>query len=459
MKLTKLVAIAIFSSAVGATAASAQTRPGSEPAEFPPASFLGKQYVDSAGCVFIRAGIDGNTSWVPRVTRSRTGVCGFKPTFANQVAEAPEPAPAPEPVQTAAVAPAVAAPAPAPAAAAPAPKPRPKRVVRRAAPKPKPAPKVVRQVAKRPAPVVKKVAAPQPTIVQAQGTAACAGLSAVSSQYVRSGNLPVRCGPQGSVIEGAAAAPAPRGLFASLRKPQEQTIQVSPNRRIVPRHVAVNRVNTTNVQVPHGYKKVWTDGRLNPKRAEQSVAGHKAMGLIWTSTVPRRLINQASGKDVTASEPLIYPYVDYATQQRELGQVTIVRRDGQILKRLVRNVQGIFTPRQRQASVATVGRQPVYSSRSAPQRAAPKAAAQRAQPKAEVAGRGFVQVGASFTDTAAAHRLAKKVQRMGMPVRVGRYTRNGQTTRLVIAGPFGGSNGVTSAVTRLRGAGYNAFAR
>jgi cell division protein FtsN len=68
-------------------------------------------------------------------------------------------------------------------------------------------------------------------------------------------------------------------------------------------------------------------------------------------------------------------------------------------------------------------------------------------------------VGASFTDTAAAHRLAKKVQRMGMPVRVGRYTRDGQTTRLVIAGPFGGSNGVASAVNRLRGAGYNAFAR
>lgn len=276
---------------------------------------------------------------------------------------------------------------------------------------------------------------------------------------MRSGSLPVRCGPQGAAIAGATAAPAQGDLFASLRKPQEPTIQVSPNRRIVPRQVAVNRVNTNNVQVPHGYKKVWTDGRLNPKRAEQSLAGHKAMGLIWTSTVPRRLINQSTGRDVTASEPLIYPYVDYATQQRELGQVTIVKRDGQILKRLVRNVQGIFTPRQRQASVATVSRQPVYSSRSAPQRAAPKAAAQREQRKAEVAGRGFVQVGASFTDTAAAHRLAKKVQRMGLPVRVGRYTRDGQTTRLVIAGPFGGSNGVTNAVTRLRGAGYNAFAR
>lgn len=77
MKLTKLVALAILSGAVTAGAAYAQTRPGSEPAEFPDASYKGKQYVDSKGCVFIRAGIDGNVSWVPRVTRSRTGVCGF----------------------------------------------------------------------------------------------------------------------------------------------------------------------------------------------------------------------------------------------------------------------------------------------------------------------------------------------------------------------------------------------
>lgn len=463
MKLTKLMAIAIIAGAVTAGAASAQTRPGSVPAEFPAASYKGKQYVDSKGCVFIRAGIDGNVSWVPRVTRKRTGVCGFKPTFAGRVT-------APAPVQTATAAPQITVTQPAARTAAPKPRAMPRTVktqVQRQA-----APQVMRQVAKRPAPIVEKAArtapAPQRRVTSvAQGSAACVGASAISSQYLRSGKYAVRCGPQTSAIVGAriSSAPAPRGV-TTLTPPRvagtDQPVRVAPNTRIVPRHVAVNRVNTTNVRTPNGYKKVWTDGRLNPKRAEQSLAGHAAMNLIWTSTVPRRLINQADGNDVTAAIALVYPYTDYATQQRELGQVTIVQRDGQTLKRLVRNVRSTFSPEPGQARVATVPRQsaqrkPVYSSRSAPS-AAPKATVQRTRPKAEVAARGYVQVGA-FSNPAAAQRMAQKVQRMGMPVRIGRYTRDGQTTRLVIAGPFDGSNDVNRAINRLRGAGYSAFAR
>lgn len=454
MKLTRLVTTAFFLGALGAGSVSAQTGSGRTPAEFPPASYMGKQYVDSKGCVFIRAGIDGNVTWVPRVTPKRSVVCGFKPTFAGQAI------PQTEPVRTAAAAPVqITNPAAAstpPRVSAPAPVP---------VPVPRAQPTVVRQIAKRPAPVEKKVVQPPVPAAQMarvpapQAQTACPNLSPIAQQYMRAGPLPVRCGPQAQPIIAArtAAAPAPRATtsFGAQRDiaVAPKPVQVAPNTRIVPRHVAVNRVNTANVSVPHGYKRVWEDDRLNPKRAEQTLAGHRAMSLIWTSTVPRRLINQANGADVTASVALVYPYLDYARQQRELGEVTIVQRDGQTVKRIVRNVAGIVSPEPRQARVTTVPRQTVYSSRSAP-----KTAAQHEQPKAEVAARGYVQVG-RFTDAAAAQRQAKQVQRLGLPVRVGVANRGGQTTRLVIAGPFGGTRDIDRAITRLRSAGFNATAR
>jgi hypothetical protein len=50
------------------------------PAELPPAGYAGQQYVDSRGCLFMRAGTPGNVLWLPRVTRDGVPLCGNPPS-------------------------------------------------------------------------------------------------------------------------------------------------------------------------------------------------------------------------------------------------------------------------------------------------------------------------------------------------------------------------------------------
>lgn len=73
---------------VGAAEAQALKNAGG-PAGLPPADFAGAQYADSRGCVYVRAGFDGNVVWIPRVTRDRKQLCGMTPTFARAGAAKP----------------------------------------------------------------------------------------------------------------------------------------------------------------------------------------------------------------------------------------------------------------------------------------------------------------------------------------------------------------------------------
>jgi hypothetical protein len=50
------------------------------PAELPPADYAGLQYVDSRGCMFVRAGTAAEVLWVPRVTRDGVPICGNPPS-------------------------------------------------------------------------------------------------------------------------------------------------------------------------------------------------------------------------------------------------------------------------------------------------------------------------------------------------------------------------------------------
>lgn len=60
------------------------------PAEMPPAEFAGQQYVDSKGCMFVRAGTADAVLWIPRVTRQGEPLCTNPPSGGRApVAEEP----------------------------------------------------------------------------------------------------------------------------------------------------------------------------------------------------------------------------------------------------------------------------------------------------------------------------------------------------------------------------------
>ncbi|SFS66066.1 Sporulation related domain-containing protein [Sulfitobacter marinus] len=416
MKFRNVVAIAIIFGTASISALQAQSF-RDQPKEFPPASYKGKQYVDSTGCVFIRAGIDGNVTWVPRVTRKRVGVCGFKPTNAGTALASSAPLNAGAVQITLNTPPAQTAPV--------AVKPRPVPKIRRTAPVVRQtAPKVVRQTAQRPV-----VAVP----AAAQAAPVCSERSPIAQRYMAGARMAVRCGPQTARIE---ANPVGGTHMTPKRKMPAGTVMVSPNTRIVPKHVAVNRINTYNtVQVPKGYRSVWEDDRLNPKRTEQTLAGRAQMNLMWTNTVPRRLVNQTTGQDVTAKMPLVYPYTSIDQQRLEMGKVTLSTRNGVTVKRIVRN-----------RGVSSTVRRPTYSSRSAAK------ADTAAVAPIRNGGSTYVQVGV-FQNAGNAQRTAQRIAGMGMVARIGKSVRGGKTYLSVQAGPFAKAS-APHALGKLRGSGY-----
>lgn len=70
------------------------------------------------------------------------------------------------------------------------------------------------------------------------------------------------------------------------------TTRVRVGPKSAPRKIAESRA----IKAPRGYRAAWDDGRLNPYTGVGRRQGKEQMNLIWSTTVPRYLIDVRTGK-------------------------------------------------------------------------------------------------------------------------------------------------------------------
>jgi hypothetical protein len=402
------------------------------PAELPPASYQGQQYVDSRGCVFLRAGYGGQVTWVPRVTKDRKQLCGY-PKSGGTVEVAAETAPA--------VAPEIAE---APAMPAPAPVTKTPEVTRPATPTERAATAEVAGV---------------PATPGGNGAykLACPAETPVAERFeIRGGGSKVMCTRGDGSLDGANFPVLVSGSFAGKAVGYDAWVlagQVAPAGKAgakagpagdAPRvtvEAAAPSAKYPPVTPPPGYKLAWKDDRLNPNRGKQTVAGVQDQDEIWTRTTPM-VLREDWGKP-KAPLTIVLRRADGSEASYD-GVVVSTKGNGQ---RVVQLADG-------KGTTVLLPAQVTKSTKSAPKAvivAEPKTAANPAKPAAGPAQKLYVQVG-SFGQPANADKAAARLKGLGL--KVARGKAKGGALQVVYAGPFASAAEAKAALAAARGAGF-----
>lgn len=399
---------------LAATADGRSLRSFGGPAETPPASYKGTQFVDSNGCLFVRAGYAGNISWVPRVRRNKQVICGYKPSqIAGMVSATP---------------------------AKTAKKTRKKTTVAAAKPAKAPAVRLISQTQAAPA-------TPSP-VVKIERTASIwnwfgTPRKKTAQKIVVPAVAPSAVAKTKPTVR-VAAAPKPKhyaGVFAIRRGPQQNHPGDLFNGRLAGSATAAVQVTRTQPSLPKGYKNLLAEANPAARRGFGTPEGQAAMDLIWTRTMPRRLIDTMTGRDMTAQLPqIVYPYTTVSTKSYAANTAVVkpaFKKPAVVDPASPLNMTALEITNIKDVSASTTT--------PAPKGNVP--ATLRAQFP-------FVQI-ATFGVPDNATRTRAKFSGAGWPTSTRVLNRKGKTLQIVLLGPFKDDGMLKNALSEARKSGFS----
>lgn len=280
MKTTATIGAILTGVAAGVLAASAAMAQLNGPAETPPASFTADEYVDSAGCVYARVALGDEDVWVPRVGPDRQPLCGLAPTVAADSAPgAEDPAtidPFPETEMAEFDTPdadaGTAMPAPQPARTA----------IRRRMDASAPSGMAVAHAPVRVADL------PNVRVLTAEAAATLGHPGVLLPPTLAPSDVHLRNTCPSGLAYDYVVEPPGGCRVAPMNRPD---IVHGTERPAAPvSHSPVARLRIDAPTPPAGYRVAWDDGRLNPYRGIRTPEGDAQTRMVWTDTVPRRLV-------------------------------------------------------------------------------------------------------------------------------------------------------------------------